>query len=47
MTEPIEHGIVTDWDDMEKVWHHLFYNEIKISPEEHAVHMTEAPLNPR
>merc|ERR1712050_526888 len=19
---PIEHGIVTNWDDMEKVWHH-------------------------
>ena len=20
---PIEHGIVTNWDDMEKIWHHL------------------------
>merc|ERR1712080_347577 len=20
---PIEHGIVTSWDDMEKVWHHF------------------------
>nr|6ICV_C Chain C, Actin, cytoplasmic 1 [Homo sapiens]6ICV_D Chain D, Actin, cytoplasmic 1 [Homo sapiens] len=19
---PIEHGIVTNWDDMEKIWHH-------------------------
>uniref|UniRef100_A0A1I8BR90 Actin n=1 Tax=Meloidogyne hapla TaxID=6305 RepID=A0A1I8BR90_MELHA len=24
---PIEHGIVTNWDDMEKIWHHTFYNE--------------------
>ena len=24
---PIEHGIVTNWDDMEKIWHHAFYNE--------------------
>ena len=21
---PIEHGIVTNWDDMEKIWHHTF-----------------------
>jgi len=20
---PIEHGIVTNWDDMEKIWHQL------------------------
>merc|ERR1712115_547754 len=25
---PIEHGIVTNWDDMEKIWHHTFYNEL-------------------
>merc|ERR1712071_355473 len=23
---PIEHGIITNWDDMEKIWHHTFYN---------------------
>ncbi len=22
---PIEHGIVTNWDDMEKIWHHTYY----------------------
>ena len=25
---PIEHGIVTNWDDMEKIWHNTFYNEL-------------------
>ena len=20
---PIEHGVVTNWDDMEKIWHHI------------------------
>merc|ERR1711953_898250 len=27
---PVEHGIITNWDDMEKIWHHTFYITLSI-----------------
>jgi actin-related protein len=47
LTYPIEHGVVDDWDDMEKIWDHTFTNELRVAPEEHNVMLTEAPLNPK
>eukprot|EP00929_Paragymnodinium_shiwhaense_P044206 TRINITY_DN2268_c0_g1_i1.p1 TRINITY_DN2268_c0_g1~~TRINITY_DN2268_c0_g1_i1.p1 ORF type:complete len:376 (-),score=72.66 TRINITY_DN2268_c0_g1_i1:255-1382(-) len=44
---PLEHGVITNWTDMEKVWHHTFYNELRVCPSEHPVHLTEAPMNPK
>ena len=32
---PIEHVVVTNWDDVEKIWHHTFYNQR--CTEEHSV----------
>ncbi|XP_013390001.1 uncharacterized protein LOC106158521 [Lingula anatina] len=43
----LEHGLVTNWDDMEKIWHHAFADQLRIQPDEHALVLTEAPLNPK
>ena len=42
---PIDNGIITNWDDMEFIWHYIFYNKLCVLPEEYPVLMTEAPLN--
>jgi len=47
LTYPIEYGIVSSWDGMEKIWHHTYYNELCVAPEEHSVLLTEAPFNPK
>ena len=44
---PMEHGIITNWDDMEQIWHHTFYNELRIEPCDHEVLLTEPALNPK
>merc|ERR1711874_898031 len=30
---PIEHGIVTSWDDMEKIWQHTYFSELRVAPD--------------
>ncbi|XP_005076894.1 actin-related protein T1 [Mesocricetus auratus] len=44
---PIERGLVTRWDDMEKLWKDLFEWELGVKPSEQPVFMTEPSLNPR
>jgi centractin len=31
---PLEHGIVTDWNDMEKIWAYVYEEELKTLSEE-------------
>lgn len=47
LSYPMEHGIVTNWEQMEQIWTHIYDNELKLQPQEHPVLVTEPPLNPR
>jgi actin len=44
---PVEHGMILDWQAMEKIWHFTFYNDLRVNPSEHPILLTEPPLNPR
>lgn len=38
---PMEHGIVTDWNEMERIWQHIFSKEqLQTFPEEHPILLT-------
>ncbi|KAM8953129.1 actin-related protein T3 [Pelodytes ibericus] len=43
---PVEHGVVTSWDDMELIWRHVYQNDLKMNSGERPALVTEAPLNP-
>ncbi|XP_072032997.1 actin, cytoplasmic-like [Amphiura filiformis] len=43
---PIQRGIITNWDNVEKVWSHIFDKKLKVASEEHSVLLTETPDNP-
>ncbi|KAF9301808.1 actin [Mortierella antarctica] len=46
LSYPVEHGIGTKWDDMQKIWHHTLYDQLQVAPEEQALLITESVLNP-
>jgi len=42
---PIRHGIIDNWDNMEKFWQRCLYQYLNCYPEEHYVLLTEPPMN--
>ncbi|KAG8345178.1 putative Actin [Trypanosoma vivax] len=43
---PIKHGVIEDWDKMERMWQHCIYKYLRVAPEEHGFLITEPPANP-
>jgi len=42
---PVRHGIVANWDNMEKYWQRCIFQYLRCDPEEHYFLLTEPPLN--
>ena len=47
VTQPMEHGIVRNWEDMKHLWDYTFDEKLKINPQGRRVLLTEPPMNPR
>jgi actin-related protein len=47
LKSPIEHGIVRGFDRLEKIWHHIFSQELCIDPAEHPALVIEPPMVPK
>ncbi|XP_037305125.2 uncharacterized protein LOC119194817 [Pungitius pungitius] len=45
LKHPIKNGIIRNWDEMEKIWHHTF-QQLRVDPVDHPVLLTEAAMNP-
>ena len=41
---PMEDTSNTNWDDMERIWHHALFNELRVDPKEHQILLTEPPI---
>jgi len=46
LTYPVDSGIINNWEDMERVWEHLYNNCLRQESSSAGVHLTEAPKNP-
>lgn len=44
---PIEHSIINNWDEIEKIWEYIFINGLKVDPIEYNVMLTETSINPK
>lgn len=47
VTQPMEHGIVRNWEDMKHLWDYTFDEKLKLDPKGRKVLLTEPPMNPK
>ena len=41
---PIESGVIKDWDQMSKIWEYCFSEELRVDSSEHSILISEAPM---
>ncbi|KAG0148930.1 hypothetical protein CROQUDRAFT_721419 [Cronartium quercuum f. sp. fusiforme G11] len=46
ITQPMEHGIIKNWDDMLLLWDYTFQSKLKVETKDRKVLLTEPPMNP-
>ncbi|XP_067824800.1 actin-5-like [Heptranchias perlo] len=46
LIQPTRQGIIVDWRAAEDLLRHVFYEDLKVSPEEHAILISDPPLSP-
>ena len=42
---PMKRAVVKDWESLEKIWSHIFINELKVDPKEHNLLITQPIKN--
>jgi actin-related protein 3 len=42
---PMKHGLIDNWNNMERYWEQCFFKYLRCEPESHYVMLTEPPLN--
>ncbi|KAI3619834.1 actin binding protein [Moniliophthora roreri] len=47
VTQPMEHGIIRNWEDMRHLWNYTFDEKLRIDPRGRKVLLTEPPMNPK
>lgn len=47
ITYPIKDRVIMNWEDMEQIWRHSYYQVLKIDPSTHPLLVTEPILNPK
>lgn len=47
ITQPLEHGIIKNWEDMRHIWNFTFDEKLKVDPKGRKILLTEPPMNPK
>ncbi|EFC43396.1 hypothetical protein NAEGRDRAFT_49873 [Naegleria gruberi] len=47
LSKPMDRDVITNWDDMEILFEHVFFNELRVEPENQGIILGEGCFNPK